>query len=72
MNEADSEGFSDGAAASQGDPRVLLAINAVLSTLFGWTIVGGLSFLDVVAFDLINVATAAIVIFSLTYFVTMS
>jgi hypothetical protein len=72
MNEADSEGFSDGAAASQGDPRVLLAINAVLSTLFGLTIVGGLSFLDVVAFDLINVATAAIVIFSLTYFVTMS
>jgi len=51
---------------------VLLAINAILSTMFGWTIVGGLSFLDVVAFDAINVATAAIVIFSLTYLLTMS
>jgi len=72
MSQSDSEGFNEGAAASQGDPRLLVAINAVLSTLFGWTIVGGLSFLDVVAFDLINVATAAIIIFSLTYLVTMS
>lgn len=72
MSNGDAEGFSEGAAASAGDPRVLLAINAVLSTLFGWTIVGGLSFLDVVAFDAINVATAAIVIFALTYLVTMS
>ena len=72
MSDGDTEGFSEGAAASKGDPRVLLAINAILSTMFGWTIVGGLSFLDVMAFDPINVATAAIVIFSLTYIVTMS
>lgn len=68
----EAKGFSEGAATSQGDPRVLLAINAVLSTMFGWTIVGGLSVLDVVAFDPINVATAAIVIFGLTYVVTQS
>jgi|AntRauTorcE11898_2_1112593.scaffolds.fasta_scaffold185962_1 hypothetical protein len=75
MSNGDSEevkGFSEAVAASDGDPRVLVAINAVLSTLFGWTIVGGLSFLDVVAFDLVNVATAAIVIFSLTYLLTQS
>lgn len=72
MSDSESEGFSAGAAASKGDPRVLVAINAVLSTLFGWTLVGGLSFLDVVSFDLVNVATAAIVVFSLTYLVTMS
>ncbi|MFO7834485.1 MAG: hypothetical protein R6V31_10665 [Halohasta sp.] len=67
----DAEGFSEGLADSQGDPRVLLGMNAVLSTLFGWTIVGGLSILDIVAFSAINVATAAIVVFALTYYVTM-
>ncbi|WP_253736630.1 hypothetical protein [Halohasta salina] len=72
MSEGDADGFGEGVAASQGDPRVLLAMNAVLSTLFGWLIVGGLSVVDVVAFDLLNVATAAIVVFSLTYYVTMS
>ena len=70
--DADADGFSEGVAASRGDPRVLLAMNVVLSTLFGWVIVGGLSVIDIVAFDLLNVATAAIVVFSLTYYVTMS
>ena len=75
MSDGDSEtadGFSEAVAASDGDPRVVLAINAVLSTLFGWTIVGGLSLLDMAAFSLLNVATAAIVVFALTYVVTQS
>lgn len=72
MTEGDSgSGLSEGIAASQGDPRVLLAMNAILSTIFGWTVVGGLSLLDIVAFDLLNIATVAIVVFSLTYLVTM-
>jgi hypothetical protein len=50
----------------------LLGVNAALSTLFGWTIVGGLSILDIAAFSPINVATAAIIVFALTYAVTMS
>lgn len=70
--DPDSGGFSEGAASSQGDPRVLLAMNAVLSTLFAWTIIWGLSFLDIVEFGLINVATAAIVLFAITYAVTMA
>ena len=68
---ADDSGFGDGVATSDGDPRVLLGLNAILSTLLGWTIIGGLSIIDVAAFSLLNVATAAIVVFALTYAVTM-
>ena len=68
---ADDGGFGDGIATSDGDPRVLLGLNAILSTLLGWTIIGGLSIIDVAMFSLINVATAAIVVFALTYAVTM-
>ena len=68
----DEAGFEEGVSSSHGDPRVLIALNIVLSTLFGWTIVWGLSFLGFLEFGLINVATAAIVLFALTYLVTMS
>lgn len=72
MSDSDSSGFDEAVSASQGDPRVLIAMNAVLSTLLGWTIIGGFSLLDMVTFDVLNVVTAAIVIFALTYLVTMS
>ncbi|MBZ6494433.1 hypothetical protein [Natrinema longum] len=74
MSDGDSErdGFEAGVSSSQGDPRVLLAMNAVLSTLFAWTIVWGLSYLGAIEFGLVNVATAAIVLFAMTYLVTMS
>ena len=72
MSEDDSDGFEEGLSASAGDPRVLLIMNAVLSTLFSWSIVWGLSLLDLAEFTVINVATGAIVLFSLTYLVTMS
>ncbi|QLK26988.1 hypothetical protein HYG81_05100 [Natrinema zhouii] len=74
MSDGDSErdGFEAGVSSSQGDPRVLLAMNAVLSTLFAWTIVWGLSFLGFLDFGIINVATAAILVFAMTYLVTMS
>lgn len=72
MSEDDSDGFEEGLSASAGDPRVLLIMNAVLSTLFSWSIVWGLSLLDIAEFTVINVATGAIVLFSLTYLVTMS
>lgn len=74
MSDGDSEreGFEAGAASSEGDPRVLLAMNAVLSTLFGWTIVWGLSFVGFVEYGFVNVATAAILLFAMTYLVTMS
>ncbi|ELY76803.1 hypothetical protein [Natrinema pallidum] len=66
------DGFEAGVSSSQGDPRVLVALNAVLSALFAWAVVWGLSFLDVLEFGFVNVATAAILLFAMTYFVTMS
>ncbi|WP_265108454.1 hypothetical protein [Halosolutus halophilus] len=74
MNDRDqeAEGFSAGVSSSRGDPRILFVMNAILSTLFGWTIVWGLSFLGIVEFGLINVATAAILLFAMTYAVTMA
>lgn len=74
MTDADPEtdGFDDAASSSQGDPRVLLAMNAVLSTLFASSIVWGLSFVGLLEFGLLNVATAAILLFAVTYAVTMT
>jgi len=69
--ETDAEGFEAGASGTRGDPRVLFALNAALSASFGATIVWGLSVLDAAELSLVNVATATIVLFSLTYLVTM-
>ncbi|MFP9060264.1 hypothetical protein ACLI4R_06995 [Natrialbaceae archaeon A-chndr2] len=71
-SDYDGKGFSEGIESSQGDPRVLLVMNAVLSILFAWTVVWGLSFVGVVQFGFINVATAAILLFTITYVVTMA
>lgn len=56
--------------ASEGDPRVLLVMNVVLSTAFAAAVVWGLSFLDLVPLTLVNVATLAVVLVALTYAVT--
>ena len=72
MNEGDPKGFSEGVSSSRGDPRVLIALNVILSTVFGATIVWGLSLLGAAELSLINVATAAIVLFALTYLVSRS
>lgn len=45
---------------SQGDPRVHLVMNLVLSTLFASVVVWGLSVLDIVPFTLRNVAIGAL------------
>ncbi|XVH32856.1 hypothetical protein ACNS7O_06635 [Haloferacaceae archaeon DSL9] len=67
----DSEGFSDGVQSSKGDPRVLFALNLFLSACFAATVIWGLSFLDVVALSLVNVASLTVVIFSLTYLLVL-
>ena len=54
---------------SQGDPRVHLVMNLVLSTLFASVVVWGLSFLDLAAFTLRNVAFGALVLAVLTFVV---
>jgi len=70
MSDSDPEGFEEGISASRGDPRVLLLLNLLLSGMFGATIVWGLSLLGATELSAINVATATIVLFSLTYLVT--
>ncbi|CCQ36304.1 uncharacterized protein Nmlp_2122 [Natronomonas moolapensis 8.8.11] len=71
MDDGEADGFEAGASGSRGDPRVLLALNAALSASFGATVVWGLSMLDAAELSVINVATATIVLFSLTYLVAM-
>ncbi|MFC7069947.1 hypothetical protein [Halobaculum lipolyticum] len=53
--------------ASDGDPRVLLAMNLVLSTAFASVVVWGLSYLDLASFTVETVAGMALVVFLVTY-----
>jgi hypothetical protein len=65
------DGFEAGASQSQGDPRVLVALNIVLSVSFSATVVWGLDLLGAADLTLINVATGAILLFALTYVITL-
>ena len=64
------KGFREGIESSEGDPRVLLVLNAVLSGLFAWAVVAGGSLLDLMAFSASNVVTVALVVFAMTYVIT--
>jgi hypothetical protein len=64
---ADREGFGEGASGSRGDPRVLFALNAVLSTLFALVVTWGLAVVGAFEFTLVNVATLAAILFAVTY-----
>ena len=57
--------------ASQGDIRVLLVMDLVLSTVFGAVVVRGLSVLDVLAFAWRTVALVALAVAVLTYLVVL-
>lgn len=59
-----------GPTKSQGDPRVLFAMNLVLSSIFAWVVVTGLAFGDIVTFDWAMVAGMALVLVVVTHFVT--
>lgn len=65
------KGIRDGVESSKGDPRLVLLLNAILSTWFAWTVVWGLDLLDVVTFSAQNVAALALIIFALTYVVVL-
>lgn len=67
MDDSDPAGFGAGAEQSQGDTRVVLALNAVLSTGFALTITWGLDVLGVLVFTAVNVATLAILLFAISY-----
>ena len=66
----DADGFDAGASGTQGDPRVLVAMNVVLSTAFAVTVVWGLSYVGSVEFTLVNVATGAILLAAVSYAVS--
>lgn len=70
MSDDEREGFSEGATRSEGDPKVVIALNAVLSTTFALLVTWGLSILGVLEFTGVNVATLAIILFAATYLVT--
>ncbi len=57
--------------ASQGDPRVLLGINIVLSFLFTLMVVTGLEFIDLLAFRWRTVAIGTGVLVLITHVVVM-
>lgn len=65
------KGLSDGLDESSGDPRVVLAMNAVLSLWLGWTVVWGLDLLGVMEYGLTTVAGVALAVFALTYVVVL-
>jgi uncharacterized membrane protein len=66
----DPEGFDDAVADAEGDPRVILALNLVLSSAFAWVVVWALSMLGVAAYSAVNVATLAAVLVGMTYLIT--
>jgi hypothetical protein len=70
MSEDERDGFSEAATRSEGDPKVVFALNAVLSAAFAAFVIWGLSILGVVEYSAVNVATLAIVLFSVTYLMT--
>lgn len=57
--------------ASQGDVRVLVVMNAVLSGVFSTGVVWGLDFVGLVKFGWQSVATMFAVVFALTYLLTI-
>ena len=56
---------------SQGDPRVLVVMNLVLSALFSTVVVWGLAFIGVGAFTWPNVAVATVALFVITWVFVM-
>jgi len=65
--DGDDPGIHEGVERSSGDPKVLIAMNAVLSTWFAWLVVWGLDYLGAVTLSAANVATLALIIFGVTY-----
>jgi len=60
-----------GVERAAGDPEVVLAMDAVLSTWFAWMVVWGLDLLGAATLTAVNVATLAIVLFGVTYVVAL-
>lgn len=57
--------------ASDGDIRVLLVLDLLLSAVFATAVVWGLEFIGVTEFTLPNVAVATLLLGALTYVVVL-
>ena len=57
--------------ASSGDPRVLWAMNFVLSFAFSTAVLGGLDFIGLVPFEWGRVAVATVVLMLVSYVVAL-
>lgn len=72
MSDANGEGtgLEEGLESSEGDPRVLVVMNAVLSTTFALMVVSGASLIGALEFRYTTIAGMAIVLFVLTHVMT--
>ena len=70
-NDEGGPGIREGVERSSGDPKVLLAMNAVLSAWFAWMVVWGLDLLGAASLTAVNVATLALILFGATYVVAL-
>ncbi len=61
----------DAPLESEGDPRVLLVLNVLLSLTFSYLVVWGLDFIGVVEFSLLNLGLATAVLVLATHLTVM-
>lgn len=57
--------------ASEGDIRVLIALDLLLSLVFASAVVWGLDFIGVIEFTTVNVAIGTLCLTALTYLVVL-
>lgn len=67
----EQKGIREGIEESEGDPRLILLLNAVLSGGFAWTVLWGLDRAGMAALTAANVGTLALIIFAATYLVVL-
>lgn len=53
--------------ASQGDIRVLVALDLLLSFVFSWLVISGLAFVDLTEFTWAKVGVATVALALITY-----
>ncbi|MFW5911817.1 MAG: hypothetical protein ACOCQV_03665 [Halolamina sp.] len=70
-NPTGREGFDAAAEQSAGNPWIVHGLNALLSTMFAATIIWGLDLIGSVAYTPVNVATAAVLIFTAAYLMSV-
>ena len=66
-DEPNPKGIREGLAESEGDPRLVFLLGVVLSAWFGWVVVWGFDLLGLVEYTMVNVLTAVILVFAVTY-----